>query len=189
MINNGEKTQNKVAGILKKIIYKNEDNGYHVLSIDIADNLTDTTVTINHPNLYEGVTYEFTGEWIQTQNYGPQFKATLAMEIQPSTKAGLLAYLQSSFFKGIGPTIAKRIVDYFGDNVIEILNKDADQLLKVSGISKSKLVAIKRAWEENKEINEVMMFLQQYGISTLYAAKIFEHYGKNCVAQILNNPY
>lgn len=183
-----EKTQNKVVGLLNRIMFKNENNNYHVLNID-TNELEKTTVTINHPNLFEGVTYEFTGEWVQNGKYGRQFNASMALEVQPSTKAGLKAYLQSSFFPGIGPVIAQRIIDHFGDDVIQVLNKDADQLLRVSGISKSKLVAIKAAWEENKEINEIMMFLQQYGISTLYSSKIYEYYGKNCVAQILNNPY
>lgn len=189
MIDKLEKRQNKVVGILNRIIFKNESNNYSVLSVDITDELTDTKITIMHPNLFEGVTYEFTGEWTKNEKYGHQFNANMAIEVQPSTKEGLRAYLQSSFFPGIGPVIAKRIIDHFGDDVINTLNKDADQLLRVNGISKSKLVAIKAAWEENKEINEVMMFLQQYGISTLYASKIYKHYGKNCVTQILNNPY
>jgi ATP-dependent exoDNAse (exonuclease V) alpha subunit len=189
MIDKVEKQQNKVVGVLNRIIFKNESNNYHVLSVDISNDLTDTKVTVMHPNLFDGVTYEFTGEWVQNGKYGRQFNASMAMEVQPSTKEGLKAYLRSSFFPGIGPTIAQRIIDHFGDDVIKILNKDADQLLKISGISKSKLIAIKAAWEENKEINEIMMFLQQYGISTLYSSKIYEYYGKNCVAQILNNPY
>lgn len=183
-----EKTGNKIVGILDRIIFKNEDNGYHILSVDVP-NLDGMTVTITQPNLFEGVTYEFQGEWAIHPKFGHQFKADIAFEVQPSTKEGLRAYLQSSFFPGIGPVIANRIVEHFGDNIIDILNKDSDQLLKVSGISKAKLTAIKAAWEQNKEINDIMMFLQQFGISTLFASKIFEFYGRNCVSQIMTNPY
>ena len=182
------KTGNKIVGILDRIIFKNEDNGYHILNVDIP-NLNGMTVTITQPNLFEGVTYEFQGEWAIHPKFGHQFKADIAFEVQPSTKEGLRAYLQSSFFPGIGPVIANRIVEHFGDNIIDILNKDSDQLLKVSGISKAKLTAIKAAWEQNKEINDIMMFLQQFGISTLFASKIFEFYGRNCVSQIMTNPY
>lgn len=183
-----EKTGNKIIGILNRIIFKNEDNGYHILSVDVP-NLDGITVTITQPNIFEGLTYEFQGEWSIHPKFGHQFKAEIAFEVQPSTKEGLRAYLQSSFFSGIGPVIANRIVEHFGDNVIEILNSDSEQLLQVNGISKSKLNAIKAAWEQNKEINDIMMFLQQFGISTLFASKIYEFYGKNCVSQILTNPY
>ena len=178
----------KIVGILNRIIFKNEDNGYQVLSVDIP-NHDGINVTITQPNIFEGVTYEFQGEWSVHSKFGHQFKAEIAFEVQPSTKEGLRAYLQSSFFPGIGPVIAERIVNHFGDNIIDILNTDSNQLLKVKGISPPKLIAIKAAWEQNKEINEIMMFLQQFGISTLFAAKIYEFYGKNCVSQILTNPY
>lgn len=181
-------TETKIIGILNRIVFKNEDNGYHVLGVDIP-NMDNVNVTITQPNLFEGVTYEFQGQWSTHPKFGHQFKANIAFEVQPSTKEGLRAYLKSSFFPGIGPVIANRIVDHFGDNIIDVLNKDSDQLLKVNGISKNKLIAIKAAWEQNKEINDIMMFLQQFNISTLFASKILEFYGKNCVAQILTNPY
>lgn len=182
------KKEEKITGVLSKIIFKSDKNNYHILSIDIPD-LKDITVAINHPILYEGVTYEFKGEWTVHPKFGNQFKASIAHEVQPSTKEGLRAYLQSSFFPGIGPVIANRIVEHFGENVIEILNTDSTQLLKISGISKNKLQAIQEAWDKNKEINDIMMFLQQYDISTLYATKIYEYYGKHCVEQVLSNPY
>lgn len=178
----------KIIGVLNRVIFKNEDNYYQVLSVDIP-NHDGVNVTITQPNIHEGVTYEFQGTWLVHAKFGHQFKADIAFEVQPSTKEGLRAYLQSSFFPGIGPAIANRIVEYFGDNVINILNTDSDQLLKVKGISAPKLIAIKASWEQNKEINDIMMFLQNFGISTLFAAKIYEFYGKNCVAQINTNPY
>lgn len=183
-----EKREDKLVGVVNKILYKNEDNGYHVLSVDMAD-LEDIKVTVTQPNIFDGLTYEFKGEWTKHPKFGNQFKATIAFEVQPSTKEGLRAYLQSSFFPGIGPVIANRVVEYFGENVIDILNKNPEKLLDVSGISRNKLKAIKASWEQNKEINDIMMFLQQFGISTLYASKIYDFYGKHCVQQIMSNPY
>lgn len=180
--------KNKIIGVISRILFKNEENGYHVLSVDSGKDLN-ISVTINQPHLYERVTYEFEGEWTMHPKFGHQFKATIAFEVQPTTKEGLIAYLQSDFFNGIGPVIAHRIVNHFGENVIEILNNDSEKLLEVNGISKNKLKAIQESWEKNKEINEVMMFLQQYEISALYATKILEFYGKNCVEQVLSNPY
>ena len=110
-------------------------------------------------------------------------------EVPPNTKEGLRAYLSSSFFPGIGPVIAARIIKHFKDDVIKIFNDDIDKLLLVPGVSPRKLEAIKKSWEDNKEINDVMMFLQQFGITTVYAAKIYAHYGKGCVAKIKESPY
>lgn len=184
-----QKPLEKITGVVDRIMFKNESNGYHALALEV-DGLKDVTATIHHPNIFEGFTYEFTGEWTLHQKFGNQFKATSAIEVLPSTRDGLRSYLASSFFPGIGPVIANRIINYFdGEDVLEIFNKDIDRLMDVPGISKSKLAGIKESWEKNKEINDIMMFLQQNNISTLFAKKIYEFYGKNCVAQILQNPY
>lgn len=184
-----EKEPEKIVGLVERILFKNEDNGYHVLALEV-DGMKDTTAVLNHPNIFEGFTYEFTGEWTLHQKFGHQFKATSALEVLPSTRDGLRSYLASSFFPGIGPVIANRIINYFdGEDVLAIFNNDVDRLMDVPGISKSKLAGIKESWEKNKEINDIMMFLQQHNISTLFAKKIYEFYGKNCVAQILTNPY
>jgi len=184
----GENKLEKLTATVDRILFKNDTNGYHVLNVEMS-NLKDTTVTINHPNIFEGFTYEFNGEWSTHAKFGNQFRAVSAFEVLPSSKEGLRSYLSSSFFPGIGPVIASRVISHFGDNVIEIFNNDLDKLLDVPGISKKKLEAIKAAWEKNKEINDVMMFLQSNGISTLYAKKIYEHYGKNCVSKVVSNPY
>lgn len=183
-----DKKTEKLVATVDRILFKNDTNGYHVLNVEVS-NLKDTTVTINHPNIFEGFTYEFNGEWSTHPKFGNQFKAINAFEVLPSSKEGLRSYLSSSFFPGIGPVIASRVINHFGDNAIEVFNNDLDKLLDVPGISKKKLEAIKAAWEKNKEINDVMMFLQQHGISTLYSKKIYEFYGKNCVSKVLSNPY
>jgi exodeoxyribonuclease V alpha subunit len=184
-----EKKPEKIVGLVERILFKNEDNGYHVLALEV-DGMKDTTAILNHPNIFEGFTYEFTGEWTLHQKFGHQFKAISVFEVLPSTRDGLRSYLASSFFPGIGPVIANRIINFFdGEDVLSIFNKDIDRLMDVPGISKSKLIGIKESWERNKEINDIMMFLQQHNISTLFAKKIYEFYGKNCVSQILQNPY
>lgn len=183
-----EQKTDKLVGTVEKILFKNQDNGYHVLNVEM-EVLKDITVTLNHPNIFEGFTYEFIGEYTTHPKFGKQFKANSAQEILPSTIEGLKSYLASSFFPGIGPVIANRVINHFGENVIEVFNNDIEKLLTVPGISQRKLEAIKDSWEKNKEVNDVMMFLKQHGISTLYAKKIYEFYGKNCVSQIISNPY
>jgi exodeoxyribonuclease V alpha subunit len=179
-----------LIGAVDRVTFKNNDNGYHVLSVE-QNNGRDKNIVviITHPNICEGITYEFKGKYTVHQKFGRQFNAVMANEVLPSTKDGLRAYLSSSFFPGIGPAIARRIVDHFGDNVMDVFNNDINQLVKINGISKKKLEIIKDSWQKNKEINEIMMFLREHAISTLYAKKILEFYGKNCVNQILSNPY
>lgn len=183
-----DKDKNKIIGIVEKIIFHNRDNGYYILSVELPNNES-ATITAYHPTIHEGVTYEFTGDWIEHPRFGKQMKTNKVFEVPPNSKEGLRAYLSSSFFPGIGPVISNRIISHFKDDVIKIFNEDIDKLLFVPGISKRKLEAIKKSWEDNNEINDVMMFLQQFGITTVYAAKIYKHYGKGCVQKIKENPY
>lgn len=178
----------KIIGLVDRVIYHNRDNGYHIILVEIPNN-EEITVVAHHPGLHEGLTYEFQGSWTNHPTYGKQLKAKTVYETAPNTKEGLKAYLSSSFFPGIGPVTAGRIIDYFGDDVIKIFNEDIDKLLLVPRITEKMLNGIKESWEANGEINDVMMFLQQYGISTVYAAKIYKQYGKGCVQQLRENPY
>lgn len=180
---------NKITGIVERIIFNNRENGYHILSVELPNQTESIVVNAFHPTIYEGLTYEFDGIWENHPRFGKQMKANSVFEVPPNTKEGLKAYLSSSFFPGIGPVIAQRIVTHFKDDVIKIFNEDIDKLLLVPGISPKKLEAIKKSWLDNEEINDVMMFLQQFGISTVYAAKIYKHYGRGCVQKIKENPY
>lgn len=184
-----ENQDEKITGIVERIIFNNRDNGYHILSVELPNKKDSIVVSAYHPTIHEGLTYEFEGDWSTHPRYGKQMKAKSVFEVPPNTKEGLRAYLSSSFFPGIGPVIAGRIINHFKDDVIRVFNEDIDRLLLVPGISKKKLEAIKKSWEDNEEINDVMMFLQQFGISTVYAAKIYKHYGRGCVQKIRENPY
>lgn len=178
----------KISGVIKNIVFKNIDNGYHVLNVGI-DQQESIKVTAIHPSLAEGATYDFEGEWDDNKKFGKQFKSTITIESQPTNKEGVKAYLQSSFFPGIGPVIANRIVDYFGDDVLYILEGSSEQLLTIPGISKKKLIKIKESWGQNKEINTIMVFLRSHNISTVFAAKIYNFYKNDCINKILKNPY
>lgn len=179
----------KITGIVERIIFQNKGNGFHILSVELPNKRDNIVVSGSHPGIHEGLTYEFVGQWSTHPQFGKQMKAEKIFEVPPNTKEGLRAYLSSSFFPGIGPVISKKIIDFFKDDVIKVFNEDIDRLLLVPGISPKKLEAIKKSWEENQEINDVMMFLQQFGISTVYATKIYKHYGRGCVQKIKENPY
>ena len=179
----------KISGVVEKIIFKNEENGFHVLNVWIKGKNKDCIVTVNQLKIHEGITMEFEGQWISNQKYGKQFKAEKSKEVEPETKEAIVRYLSSTFFKGIGPVIAKNIVDHFGEKTLEILKTNIDKLIEVNGVSKKKLEKIRVSWIENTEINEIMIFLQGYNISTLFATRIYETYGRDCINQIRQNPY
>lgn len=179
----------KIIGTVERIVYKNDENGYHVLSVLLKDKNKEYTVTTNQLKIHEGLTMEFQGQWVSNPRYGNQFKADKAIEVAPETREAMVKYLSSSFFKGIGPIIAKKIVEHFGENVLEVLKTDIDKLIEVPGVSKKKLESIRNSWLENSEINEIMVFLQSYNISTLFATKIYELYGRDCINKIRLNPY
>ena len=178
-----------IVGSVERIIYKNNDNSYHVLSVLLKDKGKQCTITTNHLKLCENLSYEFSGKWIANSKFGNQFQASKVVEIPPSTEDAMVKYLSSSFFKGVGPVLASKIVKHFGDKTYEILKTDIDKLSEVKGLSKKKLEAIKISWAANTEINDIMLFLQSYEISTLLASKIYEFYKSDCISKIKENPY
>ena len=181
--------EDKISGVVEKIIFKNDDNGYHVLSVLVKETGKECTVTTSHLKITEGISYEFLGEWGNSTKYGNQFKASRVIEIPPSNNDAMIRYLSSSFFKGIGVCMATKIVKHFGEETYDVLKTNIDRLTEVPGISKKKLEVIKKSWQENGEINEIMIFLQSYDISTLYASRIYEYFGNECVSKIRTNPY
>ena len=182
-------SEDKIIGTVEKIIFKAEDSGFHVLSVLRHSTQKECVVTTNHLKIVEGISYEFLGEWISNSKYGTQLKASSVVEIPPSNNEAMVKYLSSSFFKGVGPVMAQKIVKHFGEKTYDILKTDIERLLEVQGISRKKLEVIKASWAENTEINEIMLFLTSYDISTLFASRIYEFFGKDCLQKIRETPY
>jgi len=188
----------KISGEVQRIYFKDNLSGMHYLRVLLpkggkaAPNYTKDgmiTIKVVRPNIVEGMTLEFTGHFIQDPTYGWQFAAKESQEVIPSTKEGLISYLSSSFFHGIGPVKARKIVNHFGDKTLDVLNNEIDRLLEVAGITEALLESIKDGWNKNREINEIMQFLMDNGMSTAFAGRVYEFYGRNCVAQIKEDPY
>ena len=131
----------------------------------------------------------FYGNWLQHPKFGEQFKAVKVEELKPATTNALEKYLGSGLIKGVGPAFAKRIVKHFGKDTLEVFDTDIERLMEVPGIAKKKLKTIVAAWEEHRDIKDVMLFLQSYNISTLFAVKIYKTYGKESVRIVSENPY
>ena len=180
----------QVSGIVKRVTFHSVESGWTVLKISpFNDPSKEITVTIHQSKVFAGATMDFFGNWNVHPKYGNQFKAIKAVEKKPATANALEKYLGSGLIKGVGPKTAKRIVNYFGKDTLEVFDSSIDRLKEVTGIAELKLEMIKKGWIEHKEIREVMMFLQSYGISTLFAVKIYKSYGNDAIKIVSENPY
>ncbi len=178
-----------LQGTLERITYVNEENHYVVARLQVPGRRDLATIVGNLPTVTPGETLKLTGEWVQHNRYGEQFKVETFETITPATLTGIEKYLSSGLIKGIGPIFAKRLVEIFGVDTLHIIEQEPSRLLTVEGIGEVRLQRIQAAWEEQKEIREVMIFLQGHGVSSAYAAKIFKAYGKSSIAIVQENPY
>lgn len=180
----------RLTGIVDRVTYHNPENGWTVLKVaSFKDPTRLVAVVIHQAKVFAGATMEFWGEFSQHPKHGEQFKAVRAVEKKPATAAALEKYLGSGLIKGVGPAIAKRIVGHFKDRTLEVFENKISELMIVPGIANKKLAQIKTSWEEHRSIRDVMIFLQNYGVSTLFATKIFKTYGDQAIKIVSENPY
>ncbi len=177
-------------GIVQRVTYHNPENGWTVLRVNPVISPHEVkTVTIHQANVFAGATMEFEGEWLQHAKFGEQFKAHNVIEKKPASASALEKYIGSGLIYGVGPKIAKRIVKYFGKETLDIFENNMERLREVPGIAQTKLEQITSSWTEHREIRNVMLFLQEYGVSTLFAVKIFKKYGNDAIKIVQDNPY
>ena len=174
------------AGVLGTV-YRNEENGYSVVSVRIGRN--EYTVVGTLPRLSPGEQATFTGEWIEHKQYGKQFKCTGCTLQAPTTLLGIERYLGSGLIKGIGPSKAKAIVEEFGEDTLKILTEHPEQLQTVPGIGKKRWVQIAESFREQQGARQAMVFLQSYGIPATLSVKISKLYGERTPELIRENPY
>jgi exodeoxyribonuclease V alpha subunit len=185
-----QNTLEKLSGIVKRITFHSVETGWTVLKISPSNQpLLEKTVTVHQSKVFAGATMDFYGNWAHHPKFGDQFKATKAVELKPATANALEKYLGSGLIKGVGPVTAKAIVKHFGKDTLEVFDKHIQKLMEVPNIAEKKLEMISLAWEEHKDIKDVMMFLQDYDISTLFATKIYKTYGKDAISIVSDNPY
>ena len=175
--------------VVERITYQNETNGYSVLKCRAKGCSDLVTVVGSMPEVHVGAVLSLTGEWTVNPKFGRQFSAAAFEETLPATVYGIEKYLGSGLVKGIGPKFASRIVKAFGTETLRIIEESPDELLGVPGIGKLRVERIKKSWEEQKEIKNIMVFLQGYDVSTTLATKIFKVYGNDSIRTVQENPY
>src|SRR5664280_1666548 len=179
----------QLQGQIERITFTNEDTGFTVAKIKVYGRRDLVTVTGAIVNPTPGEIIKMKGEWVNNPQYGEQFKIVFCETTTPASVHGIEKYLGSGLIKGIGPVMAKRIVKMFKEETLNVIEKEIDKLTNVAGIGTKRIGMIKRAWEEQKEIREVMIFLQSHGVSSGYAAKIYKQYGNGSIKVVQENPY
>jgi len=190
----------QISGAVERITYQNADNGYAVIRLKpdsramlpykYAPGRNELiTVVGNLPALNEGEWLKLTGRWGSHPKHGRQFHSELCEKSRPATVEGIKKYLGSSLIKGVGPKMAGRIVDRFGAETLQIIDDDPERLREVLGIGQKRVGQIVKAWEEQRAIKEVMLFLQSHGVSTTLAVKIYKKYGDEALDVVENRPY
>lgn len=184
-----KKEPTEIKGQVERITYANEENGYVIAKIKVPSRKDPVTVLGNLFAITPGEVLRLIGYWNQHPKYGEQFRVQAYETVLPATAKGIERYLGSGLIKGIGPIMARRLVSMFGEKTLDIIEHNIERLLEVSGIGEKRVEMIKHAWEEQREIRDVMVFLQGYGVSPAYAVRIYKHYGNDAIKVVKENPY
>jgi len=179
----------QLKGQIERITFYNEDTGYAVAKIKAYGRKDLVTVIGNMMNPTPGEIIKMKGEWGNHPQYGEQFKIVFCETAVPASVHGIEKYLGSGLIKGIGPIMAKRIVKMFKEETLNVIENDVEKLADVEGIGTKRIDMIRKAWDEQKEIRAVMIFLQSHGVSSGHAAKIFKQYRNDAIRIVQENPY
>lgn len=177
-----------IEGTVERITFRNEENFYTVFRFTDGTDQLHTCVG-NLPKIIVGEELKLIGEWVRHEQYGLQFNVENAIPITPSTLAGIERYLGSGLIKGIGPSTAKKLVEKFGLETLAVIEKEPHRLVEVEGIGEIKSQTIQKAFLDQKDIQDVMVFLQGSGITPAYAVRIYKEYGKESINIVRENPY
>ena len=178
-----------LQGILERIVYENPDTGYTVGRLSARDHAELITVVGNLASINPGESLLLQGEWVDNAKYGRQFQIEKYETILPANVVGLRKYLGSGLIKGIGPKMAGLIVRKFGMDTMDVIENDPEKLAHVPGIGRKRVQIIKEAWEAQREIKNVMLFLQSHDVSTAHAAKIYKTYENDAIPIVTEDPY
>ncbi|MGW8783615.1 SF1B family DNA helicase RecD2 [Streptomyces sp. NPDC055796] len=190
MTTNGAVQPAVVEGVLERITYANEESGYTVARVDTGRGSGDLlTVVGSLLGAQPGESLRMEGRWGSHPQYGRQFTVENYRTVLPATIQGIRRYLGSGLIKGIGPKIADRIVEHFGTDTLDVIEESPKRLIEVPGLGPKRTRLIGAAWEEQKAIKEVMVFLQGVGVSTSIAVRIYKKYADASISVVKNQPY
>lgn len=192
--------RDEISGSVERITYYNQENGYSVIRLkpDTRGMLPfkyaagrDSLITVvgNLPEVNPGEWLKLSGRWASHSKHGRQFQAELCEQSLPASTEGIKRYLGSGMIRGIGPVMAERMVDRFGEDTLDVIDYEPERLGEVPGIGDKRIRSIIKSWDEQRAIKDVMIFLQSHGVSTNLAVKIYKKYGDDSLSIVQNTPY
>jgi len=183
----GAEQREMIEGAAAKIVFHNPQSGYTVVGLQMGEK--QVTAVGSTLGLAVGENVRLHGRWVNDRRYGRQFQFEHYEMVRPTTREAIIAYLGSGLVTGIGKTMAKRLVDKFGDQTLEILDKHPERLTQVEGIGHKRAAALCDAWRASEHAHRVMVFLQQHGLGPTLAARIYERYASNSMTVLEQEPY
>lgn len=185
-----DKSRNHIRGLVTEIIYSNEQNGYRIAEVQLEGEEKETvTVVGTMPDLQPGETIIADGMWKVHSMYGDQFETSSFERVMPQSKEQIERYLASGMIKGIGISLAHRIVERFGEKTLDIMAKEPERLVDIKGISQRGAMEIGTQFAEQHRQREAMLFMQKYGISMAMGLRIYKHYKEKTIKTLQTNPY
>ncbi|MCB0175183.1 MAG: AAA family ATPase, partial [Anaerolineae bacterium] len=178
-----------LKGVVERITYTNPDNGYTIARFQAGGRFGLVTLVGALAEVHPGARLKVEGRWKTHPKYGEQFEIIRYVEEMPATTEGIKRYLGSGLIKGIGPKMARRIAEHFGAYTLDVIENEIHRLNEVDGIGRKRVKMIAQAWEAQKQIKEIMIFLQGHQVSTTLAVKIYKTYGDNAIQIVQETPY
>lgn len=179
----------ELEGLIERVTFHSPESGFCVLRIKVRGNRDQVTVVGTLPQVQAGEWIRAQGLWMIDREHGQQFKAQILHTAAPTTLEGKEKYLASGLIKGIGPAFAKRLVGHFGDEVLEVIDTEADRLFEVDGIGPSRHQKITQAWTDQRMIRKIMVFLHSHGVSTSRAFRIYKTFADESIEKVNEDPY
>src|SRR5207302_1976439 len=179
----------QISGLIERVTFHSDESGFCVLRVKVKGQRDDVTVVGSLPSVTAGEWLAADGWWVRDKEHGVQCKAITRKTVPPTTAEGIERYLGSGLVKGIGPILAKKLVGHFGADVLVVIASRPSELQTVDGIGPKRRERIAQAWQEAKQIREIMLFLHSHGVSTSRAVRIFKTYGEQAIEKVRGNPY
>ena len=178
-----------LEGTLERVVFESPESTFSVVRLRVAGRRDPVTAVGTLFGVQPGESLKLSGRWVQDKKYGEQFQVESWLTVQPSTLQGIERYLGSGLVPGVGRVMAKRLVQRFGLETLDVIERQAERLSEVEGIGAVRSRSIQRAWQEQKEIHRVMVFLQGHGVAAHHAVKIFKQYGDEAMRVVSETPY
>ena len=178
-----------LSGIIERVAFHNQENGFCVLRGRVEGQASVATIVGRIPSVSAGENFEAMGAWFTDREHGRQFRAEELRVSPPCTAAGIEKYLGSGMIKGVGPHFAARLVAAFGNEVFDVIERAPKRLLEVRGIGRERQKRILQAWDSQKAVRDIMVFLHSHGVGTARAVRIYKTYGQDAIAIVRENPY